>query len=257
MKTRSHSRRNFLNYSLLGFSTAALSLASWNKQDKGNSEAALARSDATIFISESGNLGHDPTFTLGMLLVPQVEAFEARIQYLRQELQYFPRLAYSNNDYFQLPFAKAAISWVFLESAAHFRVMNFTEPILTNHPRFGHAPSRWQVLQKKQDYYDLLLEKEAIQNQMVYVKYQSPLGPGPIYGQHFFNKRNCYYQATDTRKSNALQLSSLLTGCVAAAYENRLVSPIKQQIIDHLKDILESEQLQPASRWKDRFVFYA
>ena len=245
-----------MNYSFWGLGTTVLPTPFLIPQASPHYGEGLARSDATAFICESGNLGHDPVFTLGMLLVPNVENFEEYLQQLRLSLHYFPRLSYSNNDYYQLPFAKAAINWLFQESKARFQVMAFTESIESEHPQFPQAPSRWQLLKYKQNYYDQLLEKAAIQNSMVYVKYQSPLGPSPNYGQHFFKQSNCYYQALDTRASNALQLSSLLTGCVAAAYENRRVGPVKQSLIEHLKAVLESNNLKPELRWKDRFVFH-
>lgn len=256
MQTSTSPRRKFIGKSLWGVSSLFIPYHLRHSKGPLRSWANLARSDTTVFICESGNLGQDPVFTLGLLLVPKPDDFENKLRTLRNQLSYFPRLGYSNNDRYQLPLAEAAIHWLFNESRCQFQVMAFDEKISSTNPDYPHAPSRWQLVRHKQACYDKLLDKAGINGQMIYVKYQSPLGPSAAYGQHFFAKSACYYQPIDTRASNALQMCSLLTGCVAAAAQNRDTSPIKQALIEQLKAVLEQQHLQPALRWKDRFVFY-
>lgn len=256
MQKHASRRREFLGYSLFGLSSFLFNRSQLVAHTLRKRIPDLARSDTTAYICESGNIGRDTVFTLGLLLVPQAELFEQELQQLRSQYQYFPRLAYSNNDRYQIPLAQAAIRWLFQNSNARFQVIAFDEKIESSNAIYRHAPSRWQLLQHKQTYYDQLIEKAGVKDSMVFVKYQSPLGPSPAYGQHFFARSNCYYQAIDTRSSNALQLCGLLTGCVAADYQGRKVNTIKQALIGHLKQVLGREKLQPDTYWQDRFVFY-
>lgn len=257
MKTNATSRRKFIGSSILGLSAYSLAWSNQAPQNLPHYRSALARSDTTYYICESGNLGKDSTFTLGLLSVPASGEFEDRIWQLRRQSNYFPRLTFGSNDRFQVPLAQQVISWLLEESNARFQVMAFSEPITSNNSHFPDAPSRWQLLQQKQVYYDHLLAKAKVQDSMVHVKYQSPLGPSPAYAQYFFSSHNVYYQATDTRTSNALQICGLLTSCVAAAHTGRPLSPIKATLVEHLQQVLDNQQVRPAMYWKDRFVFYA
>lgn len=250
-------RRNFIGSSLLSFGTYWWVFPKWVPQKEAGSNAALARSDTTTFMCESGNLGKDSVFTIGLLRVPSPGQFEEQIQQFRHEFNYFPRLSYGSNDRFQLPLAQQVMSWLFEESDARFEVMAFSDPIKSDNPHFPNAPARWQLIREKQAYYEQLLLRTKIQNSMIYVKYQSPLGPSPAYGQRFFSCSNAYFQATDTRTSNALQICGLLTSCVAAAHTNRRLNTVKTALVNHLKQVLDNRQLRPTMRWKDRFVFYA
>lgn len=257
MQPNTTSRRTFIGSSILSLGAYWWAPTRQTPHKPPHPDLALARSDATAYICESGNLGKDSVFTLGLLLIPSPDTFEAHVQQMRQEYNYHPRLSYSTNDRYQLPIAQHLIQWLFAESSACFQIMAFPGEVQSSNPNYRSAPSQWQILRTKQEYYDQLLVKANIKDQMVYVKYRSPLGPSPAYSQYFFSQSAAYYQAIDTRTSNALQLCGLLTSCVAAAHTQRQLSPVKAALVHHLEHTLDNLQLRPAMRWKDRFIFYA
>lgn len=205
-------RRSFLKQSFVGLSGALLlpnlSLAQKPQPAINENTPIPSLPNRSVFAIESGIFGQEQLAILGLLVVgDQVDAHEAALEQIRNELSYRSRLTYTSNDEFKFPYSQRAIAYF-----SHHTDLRLYLRVVSDFQR-RIKPTQAAVM--KLNFYDELLTHSGLdrKNLIVHTKSQSPYGPSPYFSDLFQQKMHgAVLKANSTYESNLLQLASFLTG---------------------------------------------
>lgn len=184
------------------------------------------------YFAEAGNYKEDAHYVLGMLSVQDSAQAESAIAALRTQYNYRTKLTWHSTDKYKIMFCNALLDYFVQTGTLRFTARAYPWGGGNSKLSFG------QLSLEKVDYFNNL-ELELGQRPLKsYLKSHSPFGPS------IFFKGKCQ-QITghdilplNTRLSNLLQLSGLLTGCVLRDIKGPAQSHVKTAVIDQLKQKL-------------------
>jgi hypothetical protein len=239
-------RRIFFKNTLLGIggSFALPSLPSFLRIKSPNQNQSLGMAQNTVYAVESGLLGKDKYFALGLLVVgSNGTAHESYLKNLRDDstASYRTRLNYSSNDRFKIPFAQNALTYFNTNDEIRLYLK-----VISDFP-VGLSPTEASV--SKIEYYNKLFDKAGLSADTLIVnaKSQSPFGPSVHFKSLFAdNTGGATLEANNTFDSNLLQLASFITGTIML--DIRGISKrgsVKRQLLLHLKSITNVETFKP------------
>lgn len=244
-------RRNFLNAGLLTAGVIAVPsflTASTTKLIPTSNEKANISNKTIFFASESGIFGKDDIYVLGILYVPLgAKNYEAALLQLREKHNFRSKLSYRSNNKFKISYAKACIDF-FLENKLRFvaKIVTKQEYLETFRGNYSNGKKRrvkitaYQELLQKLDYSK---GKLSLFKPDLWVKSQSTFGPSRGFESKFNKEVELSYKAVDSNKSNLLQLTDLLTGCVRGDLSSDIQNKGKIELIRYLKENLKTSSL--------------
>lgn len=235
-------RRTFLGSSFLAASAVLTSPLGLNASN------LPLNTTQSIFASENGNIKNEPLFVVGFVSSNEnILIHEAAINTIRGIHNYKSTLSYSSNDKFKVSFAKDVINY-FLEAQDLF----FKACILKNDQSVNMSPNT--LISKKLNCYELLFELGAFgKDSVIVAKPLTPFGPSQSFINLFSETVGVKYETKDSFKSNLLQLSNLLSGCLLSEAKNSCKDPLKKEITSHLVNGLGLSSLSFETNYPQKF----
>lgn len=238
-------RRNFLGAGLLTLGTVAL--PSFLRGSTNVVETVVKSIDADkkigkaeFYSSESGIIGKDDYFVLGVLFAgAKPKVYEDAILKLREKHSFFNELSYRSNNKHKADFAKECID-LFVSSEMKFgaRVVKKQEYAEIMRGNFSNNKKRKSKITLYQDLFvELGIEKKrgVFSKSQILAKSQSAFGENRNLQSMMDTELALKYNAVDAHKSNLLQLTDLLTGCIYGSCSNNISNANKVRLVKYLK----------------------
>ncbi len=236
-------RRGFLGLSFL----SAGAVAFFPKTATGISSARLNAPylPYRAFMSESGILGKDDFFVLGMLYMPNSlpSVHSDALAGIKNANNYRSCLTYRSNDMYKIPAAQAFIDYFSADPD-----MKLLAKIVTKES-LPPALNREQMVEMRFDLYNLFMYfwNVSSYSEGIVVKSQSPFGPSQYFYNKFMTETNMQINARDARLDPLLQLADLITGCIQGANSGNITNQTKLELLDYLKQSLGVAGLDAAN----------
>jgi hypothetical protein len=225
-------RRSFLTRStallgglpLLSSQTASASLA------EGRQAA-----DLHLYCDESGILGVDVLFVLGMVVTTDSVRHEAAVDRLRQDHHFATQLQYNSTDRFKRPFAEDAIRYFFEEPDLSFVAYAITDKAVTSLRSRGFS-----LEQVYHHYYETLISNCTPPGvpKTLNLEIRNSIGDDRTLRRYLrenvvnLSKIN----VAGSSVSNLLQIADLFTGSINGdAHIDSLRNPVKREVLSLLR----------------------
>jgi hypothetical protein len=247
MKTKADrlNRRSFLTQSttLLG----ALPLLSSKSVSAAGADGGPSPGvDLHLYCDESGILGKDALFVLGMLVTTDSARHESFIRRLREDLRFATQLRYSSTDRFKEPFARDLINYFFSEPDLRFCAYVITDTAVAGLRKQGCTLEQVYHL-----YYELLISNctAAEAAKTLNLEIRNSIGDDGALRRYLrenvinLSRINIIGSAS----SDLLQIADLFTGSIYGdVYRDTLRSSVKLKVLDLLRAQLNVDSLLDA-----------
>lgn len=252
-------RRGFIGGSLL--TGGALLVPSFLKAETKSASPLkeIVSTKDRFFCSESGMLGKDELYILGVMMVPNnTKSFEKVLKAQREIRKFYIELSYSSNNSHKMEFAKDCINF-FMDNDMRFVAKVVRKDDFRSAIRGNLSPNKKKKF-KLSLYQSILsdLDSENIGMHLgkpnFVVKSQSLFGPTRNYNDWFKQELKLNYKAVHHSESNLLQLADVLTGCIRGDLSNDITNKNKLVMIDYLKKGLGVSDLSVGLSKENKFI---
>jgi hypothetical protein len=247
MKTKADrlNRRSFLTQSTTALGALGL-LPSRSVSAAGADGDPSPQADLHLYCDESGILGQDVLFVLGMLVTTDTAKHESFIGRLREDHRFATQLRYSSTDRFKEPFARDLINYFFSEPDLQFCAYVIMDTAVANLRKQGYSLEQVYHL-----YYELLISNctapEAAKT--LNLEIRNSIGDDQALRRHL--RENVVnlsrINVIGSASSDLLQIADLFAGCIYGDVHNdTLRSRVKRDVLNLLKARLNVDSLLDA-----------
>jgi hypothetical protein len=257
MKTNADrlNRRSFLTQStaLLGamplFSSKSVSAT----QAHGSSSPGA---DLHLYCDESGILGDDVVFVLGMLVTTDSARHESSIARMRENDRFATQLRYSSTDRFKRPFAADLINYFFSEPDLQFCAYIIMDTSLADLRKRGYS-----LEQAYHFCYEMLISNCTAPEAAKTLNLEIRNSIGDDQALRRYLRENVIHlsriNVVGSSSCNLLQIADLFTGCIYGdLHRDTLRSSVKIEVLSLLRAQLNVDSLldvrlsDPRSRFR-------
>jgi hypothetical protein len=235
-------RRSFLTQStaLLG-TVPLLSSESVSATRTGGSPAPAA--DLHLYCDESGILGDDVVFVLGMLVTTDSARHESSISRMRENDRFATQLRYSSTDRFKRPFAADLIRYFFSEPDLQFCAYIITDTSLADLRKRGYS-----LEQAYHFCYEMLISNCTAPDAAKTLNLEIRNSIGDDEALRRYLRQNVIklsrINVVGSSSCNLLQIADLFTGCIYGdLHRDTLRSSVKIEVLNLLKAQLNVDSL--------------
>lgn len=255
-------RRGFLGSSLL--TGGALLVPSFLKAETESTNLLKETSTEVsikdrFFCSESGMLGKDDIYVLGVMVVyNNTKTLEKTLKIQRTFRNFFAELSYSSNNSHKIDYMKDCIDF-FMKNNIRFAAKVVKKEDFRLAIRGNLSPNKKKKF-KLSLYQSLLSELDTVKTGTLLgksnfvVKSQSLFGPTRNYSDWFKKELKLNYKAVHNSESNLLQLTDVLTGCIRGDMSSDITNQNKLAMIKYLKTELSMSNLSVGQGKGNKFI---
>jgi hypothetical protein len=247
-------RRSFLTQStaLLG----AIPLLSPKSVSATQADGSSSpRADLHLYCDESGILGNDVVFVLGMLVTTDSARHESSISRMRENDRFATQLRYSSTDRFKRPFAKDLINYFFSEPDLQFCAYIIMDTSLADLRKRGYSLEQAYHL-----CYEMLISNCTVPEvpKTLNLEIRNSIGHDEALRRYL--RQNVInlsrINVVGSSSCNLLQIADLFTGCIYGdIHRDSLRSSVKLGVLSLLRAQLNVDSLLDVrlSNTRERF----
>jgi len=199
--------------------------------------------DLHLYCDESGILGHDVVFVLGMLMTTDSARHESFIDRLRQDHSFATQLRYSSTDRFKRAFAEDLISYFLAEPDLQFCAYVITDKAIAYLRNNGYS-----LEQVYHFYYETLLSSFTAPDvaKILNLEIRNSIGDDRTLRRYL--RENVInlsrINLVGSSSNDLLQVADLFTGCIYGdAHRDSLRSSVKLEVLSLLRARLNVDTL--------------
>ena len=235
-------RRSFLTRSTALLGGIPL-LASKDVPAANAAGSASSEDDLHLYCDESGILGSDALFVLGMLVTTDSARHETSISRIRQDHNFATQLRYSSTDRFKQPFARDLINYFFSEPDLQFCAYVVTDEAVAYLRNHGYS-----LEQVYHFYYEALIADCTAPElaKTLNLEIRNSIGDDGALRRHLReNVSNLSrINVAGSSSSDLLQIADLFTGSIYGdAHRDSLRSSVKLEVLSLLRAQLHVDSL--------------
>lgn len=235
-------RRKFLSTSTLAAGASCIPFTAKKVIDK----LGLA-GEGGYFVTHSGQMKYDDSVVIGFLASLDAEKDEDILRQIRETTKFTAELKYTSTSKYKPELAKMYIDY-FMES----RLRLIIQPLANSRELYRGISWKDFQIEKTKLYGQIADYDKTITN--ITVKSQSVFGPSDVFKNGVKSMIGREYNAVNSKDSNLLQFSDLLTGSVRADMNGNLESAVKRDILKYFKTSLRTQSFRFGNNYSDKVI---
>ena len=205
--------------------------------------ADMSNGDTHLYCDESGVLGRDSVFVIGMLSMSSSTPHNRYIHQLRERHNFWTQLKYSSTDRFKTPFAVDLINYLLGDNGLQFSAYVITYEAVQFLKRYRLSLEDVYYL-----YYELLISNGTAPraNKILNLEIRNSIGNDRVLWKHLRNNISnlSTINILASSSDDLLQFADLLAGSIYGdVYLDSLRNLVKSQLLELLKSRLNVDSL--------------